>query len=216
MLVRRIVVGQRIDHLEGAAVRLVVDAQPPLFLDGVALVVEILLGDRQRLHAIGLEEDAEIELVGGQRLEVERAVLVGGAVHRAAVDEHQHEVFAGADVLGSLEHHVLEEVREPGSALPFVTRADVVVHGDRIDRRGVVLGHDHPQAVGELGFRKANRRRCLCQRLSRGRQHYQQTDGHQSGAFHQALLGRMVGTPTGPNRAAGEYRIYTTDDNCHP
>ena len=72
-----------------AAVRLVVDAQPALFLDGVALVVEVLLGDDQRAHAIGFEEQRELELIGRQRLEVQRPIVVGRAVHRAAVVEDQ-------------------------------------------------------------------------------------------------------------------------------
>jgi hypothetical protein len=33
----------------------------------------------------------------------------------------------GTDVLGPLEHHVLEQVREAGAALALVARADVVV-----------------------------------------------------------------------------------------
>ena len=140
--------------------------EPAFFLHGVALVVEVVLGDRERLHAIGFEEDAEVELVGRQRLVIQRAILVGRAVHRAAVDEHLHEVLAGADVLGSLEHHVLEEMREPGAALALVLRADEVVHDDRIDRRVVILGDDHAQAVGQLGFGELDRRRGLRVRAS--------------------------------------------------
>ena len=43
MLVGGVLVGQLVDRFEGLAVRLVVDAEAPLFLDGVALVVEVLL-----------------------------------------------------------------------------------------------------------------------------------------------------------------------------
>ncbi len=60
-------------------------------------------------------------------------------------------MLALADVLGALEHHVLEEVGESGSSLSLVARADVVVDGDREDRRGVVLGDDDAQPVGERG-----------------------------------------------------------------
>ena len=58
-------------------------------------------------------------------------------------------MLAWPDVLGSLEHHVLEEMREPGAALPLVARTDVVVDGDREHRSGVILRDDHAQAVLE-------------------------------------------------------------------
>ena len=60
-------------------------------------------------------------------------------------------MLAGADVRGSLEHHVLEEMREAGAALALVARADVVVDGDGEDGRRVILGDDHAQAVLQLG-----------------------------------------------------------------
>ena len=152
----RVLVGEVLERelvadLERAAVGLVVDAEPPLFLHGVALVVEVRLGDVERPHAVGLEEEREIELVGGQDLVVERPILVGRPVHRAAVGEDEMRVLAGADVRGALEHHVLEEVREPGAALALVARADVVVDRDGEDRRRVIFRDDHAQPVLELG-----------------------------------------------------------------
>ena len=59
-----------------------------------------------------------------------------------------------ADVLGALEHHVLEQVGESGSSLPLVAGSHVVVHGDREDRRGMVFGDDDTQPVGERGVRE--------------------------------------------------------------
>ena len=56
-------------------------------------------------------------------------------------------MLAGADVLGPLEHHVLEEVREPGPPLAFVARTDVVVHDDREDGRGPILRDDDAEPV---------------------------------------------------------------------
>ncbi len=51
------------------------------------------------------------------------------------------------NVLGAGEHHVLEQVREPGPTRLLVLRADVVPDGDRRDRRGVILGEEHGQPV---------------------------------------------------------------------
>jgi len=102
--------------------------------------------------SIGFEVDAEIELVRRQGLEIQRTVLVRGAVHRAAVGEDQHEVLAGADVLGSLEHHVFEQVGEAGAARPLVLRADVVPEVDRDERQPAVDVENDTQAVGERGL----------------------------------------------------------------
>ena len=149
MLVREVVVRERVDRLVRVAVRIVVDREPPFLLHRVALVVEILLVDHERAHAVGFEVEAEVELIRWKRFEVQRAVLVGGAVHVAAVIEDEHEVLTRPDVLRSLEHHVLEEVGESRAAAPFVARADVVAHRDRVDRRVMVLGDDDAQAVLE-------------------------------------------------------------------
>ena len=53
------------------------------------------------------------------------------------------------DVPRALEHDVLEEVGEAGLARDLVLGPDVVPEVDRDDRRQVVLGHDHAQAVVE-------------------------------------------------------------------
>ena len=66
-------------------------------------------------------------------------------------------MLARADVLGPLEHHVLEQMREPGAPLALVARADVVVDDDREHRRGVILRDDHAQAVLELGVGELDR-----------------------------------------------------------
>jgi hypothetical protein len=55
-----------------------------------------------------------------------------------------------ADVLGALEHHVLEEVGEAALARDLVAAADVVPDVDGDQRGGAVLVKDHLEAVGEL------------------------------------------------------------------
>ena len=182
VLVGGIVERELVHRFVGAAVRLVVASLAALFLDGVALVVEVLLDDGERAHAVGFEEHRRLELIGRHRLVVERALLVRGAVHRAAVAEDGVEMLAGADVLRALEHHVLEEMREAGAAGALVARADVVDDGDREDRRDVILGDDHAQAVLQLRVGE----------LDRG-----QRDGGQRGG--RAARERQQGRP----RAAG-------------
>ena len=150
MLVGEIVVGEAVDIEFGVAIGLVVNALAALFLHGVALVVEIRLRDVQRAHAVGFEEKPQIELIFRQLLEISGAVFVGGAVHVAAVVEHQDEMLAFADVLRALKHHVLEKVREAGVAGAFVAAAHVVGNVNRIDGRAVVGNQNHAQAVVEL------------------------------------------------------------------
>src|SRR5215510_438272 len=101
MLVSKVVVEQLLLDLAALAVRLVVNAEASLFLDRVALVVEVIFSDGQALNAIGFEEESEIELVGGKDLEVVIAIFVGGSVHVAAVIENEQEMFTRADILGT-------------------------------------------------------------------------------------------------------------------
>jgi hypothetical protein len=158
MLIGEIVEGDLLDGFVGASIGLIVDAQPPFLLHRLALVVEVVLDDRQRAHAIGLEKQRRVELVRRHGFEVQRPLLVGRAVDRAAVADDGEQVLAGADVLGALEHHVLEQVGEAGASDALVARADVVGDGDGEYRRRVVLRDDHAQPVlqprvGELDGR---------------------------------------------------------------
>ena len=52
-----------------------------------------------------------------------------------------------AHVLGTLEHHVLEQMSKSGAALALVARAHVVSNGDGNDRGAVIFDSDHAQAV---------------------------------------------------------------------
>ena len=133
------------------AVRPVVVRPALLVLDDLALVVEVLLAERveQGRHPVGLEPEGQLELVRRQRLEVVRPVEPGRAVHRPAGGLDERDVLGLRDVARTLEHDVLEEVREAGLAGDLVLGADVVPEVDRDDRSEVVLGHDHAQAVVE-------------------------------------------------------------------
>ena len=81
-----------------------------------------------------------------------RSVSVEPLLLRAGGFEQRVEL-AFLDVRGSLEHEVLEEVREPGAARLLARRADVIPDVHRRERHGVVLVQDHVQPVRqrELG-----------------------------------------------------------------
>jgi hypothetical protein len=55
-------------------------------------------------------------------------------------------------VRGSLEHQVLEQVREPGAPRHLVLRSDVVPHVHGHDRAIVVFVDDDLEAVSEHMF----------------------------------------------------------------
>ena len=139
------------DVLAGLRVRDVLVVLAALVLHHLALVVELLLRDRaeQPAHAVRLEPQRGLELVGRQRLEVVGAVAVRGAVQRAARAAHQLEVPVVGDVRAALEHEVLEQVREPGAPQLLARAADVIVDVDRDDRIAVVLVDDHLEPVVE-------------------------------------------------------------------
>ena len=157
------------------------------------------LDDGERAHAVGFEKHGGFELIGRHRLVIERALLVGGAVHRAAVAVDREEVLARPDVLRAFEHHVLEQMREAGAAGALVPRADVVDDGDGEHRRDVILGDDQPQTVLELRVGE----------LDRG-----QRDGGQRGGKGQRADGGEAGPrgamTTGPEicYSSFENRLY--------
>ena len=105
--------------------------------------------DGQRAHPVCFEPEAELELVRGKSFVVVRAVVARRTVRAAAPVDDETEVLSLAHVGRALEHHVLEEVREPRAPLDLVSRANVVVDGHRDSRDGVVWVHHHTQAVVE-------------------------------------------------------------------
>mgnify|MGYP003693778241 CR=1 FL=1 len=138
-----------VDDFVEPAVWLVVDAHPALFLHHFAFVGERVLVDaaaspsgRPSSHRMSgrycdgtVSQNTVIVVVG---------VGVGSA-RRPTRDERR--VAFGLDVLRSLEHQVLEEMRETGASRLLVLRADVIPELQMDDWRRVILGQDHRQAV---------------------------------------------------------------------
>ena len=88
-----------------------------LVLDHAALLVELALVDRaeQVAHAVGLHPQRRVERGGRHGLEVVGAVEPGGAVHVGGAGLLERREVLVLDVLGAVEHQVLEQVREPGA-----------------------------------------------------------------------------------------------------
>ena len=143
------------EDLPGAAIGLVVDALPPLVLDDIPLRVQLLQieGIEQKPHPIGLHPQRRLEIVRWHGLEVGRAIVRRRAVVRSADALGQLVVQAVRHVPGPGEHHVLEEVREPGAAFHLVLRSHVVPHVHRDGRsRPVDRGDDRQPVRQRVGL----------------------------------------------------------------
>jgi hypothetical protein len=137
-------------HFIGAAVRLVF-ALALFVLDDAALLVELGLSDgaEQEAHAVRFHEQRGIERGGRNILEVVGAVGIGGSVLVGDANLLEgFEVFALV-VFRTLEHQVLEQVREARPARRLVLGADVIPQVDRDDGRLAVGVNDDAQAVGQ-------------------------------------------------------------------
>jgi hypothetical protein len=140
------------DLLVQQLVRRVLHRLAALVLHHLDLVLEALLGEarQQVAHPIGLEPQAQLELVHRQRLEVVGAIEVGGAVDVGAAGRlDDGEVLVLGHVGRALEHHVLEEVREAAAPGSLVQAAHVVPDAHRHQGQAGVVVQQHRQAVVE-------------------------------------------------------------------
>ena len=179
-------VHQLVDLRVGHAVRRVLDTLAPLVLHHVALAVHHLLRDdvEQVAHAVGLEEQRQVQRVGWHVDVVVRAVVRSGCVIAATGRLEQRVEQALFYILGAFEHQVLEQVREAGTADLLVGGSRVVPDVDRHHGHAVILVQDHRQAVGEREHLVGNcdLASCLLLGAGRGGQAQRQAGGHNSGA----------------------------------
>jgi len=105
-------------------------------------------------HAVGLDGDVGLDVVFSEVGVVVGAVEPGGGVVEGA-DAFEELVDAVAllavEVLGALEHEVLEEVGGAGGAGDLVARADAVGDHEGDNGRGVFGEDEHLEAVGVEG-----------------------------------------------------------------
>ena len=142
---------QRLQHLVEDQAAGPVVALPLLVLDDAALVIEHALRDRaeQMAHPVAFHEQRPIERAGRHRLEIVGAVERGGAVDLGRADLLQIGEIVARQILGAVEHQMLEQMGEAGLALGLVLGADIVPDADADDRRLVVLVDDDGEAVVE-------------------------------------------------------------------
>ena len=101
-------------------------------------------------HAVGLHLHQRRQLLLGDALVVGGDVLAGeGVVLAAELGDDLREVADG-DLVGRLEHQVLEEVSDAGDALGLVGGADLVPDHVGDDRSAVIGNHHDVHAVRQL------------------------------------------------------------------
>ena len=142
---------ERLHPLVPVPIGLVVVPLPPLVHDHVALVLQLLFGHRRQhpAHPVRFQPQGQVEVVGRDGIVVVRAVEPRRGVGRAAHLLDLMEVPVLRDVRRTLEHHVLEEVREPRARPRLVPGAHAIPEVDRHDRRRPVGCQYEPEAVGE-------------------------------------------------------------------
>ena len=118
--------------------------------DDRALALELAGIDADVLHRVGQPGQHPVArgVAGVELAEVVGAVIPGGAV---PVDAAPGQLLLGiGNLLGTLEEHVLQQVRHAGFARPFVARSHLVDQVDGHGGLGFVRTQQHGQAVGEL------------------------------------------------------------------
>ena len=142
---------ERRRHLLGQdARRHVLGAHAALLDDDLPLRLHLFRLEAEVHHAVGLHLHHGLEMGLGDALEVGCVVGAGEGVLLAAEPRHDGRELAVGELLGGLEHQVLEEVRDARYAGRLVggPGADIDHVGD--DRRAVVGNDDHGHPVGKL------------------------------------------------------------------
>ena len=125
------------------AIGLIEDVDLDLVLHHRLLIGQIVLGDVEAAHAVGFGPQHRLEGLARDDLVIVREVEAGRSVECAAIRFDQADECVLAEMLGALEHHVLEQVGEPGPVLRLDAEPDVVVHANhRGRRRRVPRQHD--------------------------------------------------------------------------
>ena len=133
-----------------AAIRLIEDVDAHFFFHHFPLVVEVRGRKIQRLHPVGLEPQHRVKRGDGSRFDIFGEIVARVAVVPAAA-AFDHAVEDAFGSLGrALEHHVLEKMREAGSAFRLQPEAASVCNAKSKRWRRVLFGDHYDQPVLQL------------------------------------------------------------------
>ena len=144
--------------------RIVFHPHAALFQHHVALGGDVVVGQIQIGHAIGLQIHRQFQPVRRDLL-IEGGIVMGGeGVILAAILGDGLGIEIARHLLGAAEHHVFEEMGNARDARRIVHRAHLEPQHLGDDRGAVIRDHQHLHAVGQrelkgLGRRGLRRRR---------------------------------------------------------
>jgi hypothetical protein len=133
--------------------RVVGDTAVLLFEHDVALRQHRVIGQLETGHAIGFEFHHHLQTVASDALEVAGIIGRGERILLSAESGQDLGEAAGRILLGTLEHQMLEEMRDAGFTRRLVGGADAIPDHMGDDRRAAVGNHDDFHPVRELGMR---------------------------------------------------------------
>jgi hypothetical protein len=122
-----------------------------LVANDFALALELLLRDvlAAVVHAHRLDLEHRVEVLAARPHVVMRRVPVRVRVHaRRELQDRLEDRRRVRSVGTNLEHHVLDEVREPCASRRIFTRADVITNVDLRELGRVIRHDDEAQTVG--------------------------------------------------------------------
>ena len=138
-----------LDLLVEQRTRLVASPHAPFLEHDAPFRGQLVFGDDQIVHPVGLQPHDELQLVGRDGLEIGGVVPRGEGVLLAADARDPFREFLGLHRLGAAEHQMFEEMGGARAAALLVGGADLVPDPVRHGRCPVVRHDDDLQPVLE-------------------------------------------------------------------
>ena len=138
-------VDQRLKALVPVTIWLVIIPLAFFILHDIALVVELLLVHcwKHPTHPVRFEPKCKFQVSGRDCLEVVGSIEPGGRIKGPPSTFDQFKMLVLRDMLGTLEHHVLKQVREARVAGKFISRPNPIPNIHCHYRHSAVLGKDY-------------------------------------------------------------------------
>ncbi len=152
--VRVLFVGEGHELLDDQAERAVYGTELAFAPHHFPFRLQALLRQPEILQAIRFQTGGQLQTVRREVFIIGGVVRGSEGVERPAVSLNDPREFLRAHLPGSFEHHVLEEMGDPGDARPFIAGAGGEVnlegdHGQEMD-----FADQNAQAVGQMMFGK--------------------------------------------------------------
>ncbi len=126
---------------------IVLGSKPSLLHHHFSLCLKILFPQDQVLHSIRFEIQGDLDPVRAEILKVASKIMRGEGIGSSSVLLDDPGEFLGTDFLGSLEHHVFEQMGEPRFPIFLVPRPNPVPDLERDDWGFVVFEENDFEAV---------------------------------------------------------------------